>query len=119
MIAKDVVADVLLALAVCIVFASTIGVTVMRDPAQKLHYVSPASLVAPVLVALAVVVQMGWYENSAMTWMALFFMAATSPFLSHATIRAIRIRQKGDWRPGRAGGEPSGEAPSVEDGGRG
>ena len=27
------------------------------------------------------------------------FMVAAGPYLSHATIRAIRVRDRGDWRP--------------------
>jgi multisubunit Na+/H+ antiporter MnhG subunit len=47
-----------------------------------------------------VLVRSGWSENSAETWLALLFVAIGSPFLTHATIRATRIREKGDWRPG-------------------
>ncbi len=99
--ARDIVAGILLAMAVAVVSVSSVGVLVMRDPYQKLHFVTPAALVAPALVALAVLVQMGLYENSGETWLALLFMVIAGPFLSHATIRAIRVREKGDWRAGR------------------
>ena len=61
---RDVCADVLLGLAVVIVASASLGVLLMRDAYQKLHYVTPAALVAPVLVALAVLVRMGLYENT-------------------------------------------------------
>jgi len=99
---RDVCADVLLGLAVAIVLGASFGVLLMRDAYQKLHFVTPAALVAPVLVALAVLVQMGPQENSGETCLALFFMAIAGPYLSHATMRAIRVREKGDWRPGAA-----------------
>ncbi len=101
--ARDIVADILLAMAVAVVIGASLGVLVMRDPYQKLHFVTPAALVAPALVALAVLVQMGLYENTGETWLALLFMVIAGPFLSHATIRAIRVREKGDWRLGRDG----------------
>lgn len=104
--ARDIVADILLAMAVAVVIGASLGVLVMRDPYQKLHFVTPAALVAPALVALAVLVQMGLYENTGETWLALLFMVIAGPFLSHATIRAIRVREKGDWRLGQ-GGEPA------------
>lgn len=107
--AREVIADVLLGLAVSVVLACALGVLLMRQPEQKLHFVSPASVVAPMLVALAVVIRVGWYENSAMTWLALFFMAGTTPFLSHATIRAMRVREAGDWRPSRRASSPGDE----------
>jgi multisubunit Na+/H+ antiporter MnhG subunit len=103
---RDVAADVLLGLAVVIVAGASLGVLLMRDAYQKLHFVTPAALVAPVLVALAVLVQMGLYENTGETCLALFFMVIAGPYLSHATIRAIRVREQAEWRPGRAGQTP-------------
>jgi multisubunit Na+/H+ antiporter MnhG subunit len=101
--ARDIVTDVLLGLAVAVVISASVGVLVMRDPYQKLHFVTPAALIAPVLVTLAVLVRMGLSENTGETCLALLFMVAAGPFLSHATVRAIRVREKGDWRPGRGG----------------
>ena len=100
MIVKDVFADVLLGAAVLIVAGAAVGVLLMRDAYQKLHFVTPAALVAPFLVALAVLVQMGWDENTGETCLALFFLVIAGPYLSHATMRAIRVRETGDWRPG-------------------
>jgi multisubunit Na+/H+ antiporter MnhG subunit len=111
--ARQVVADVLLGLAVVITLGASVGVLVMRDAYQKLHFVTPAALVAPFLVALAIFVQMGLVENTGETFLALLFMVIAGPFLSHATIRAIRVRATGDWRlregPGEAGRAAGGE----------
>jgi multicomponent Na+:H+ antiporter subunit G len=97
-IVRDIVADVLLGLAVLTVLSASAGVLVMRDAYQKLHFVTPAALVAPVLVTAAIFVQMGLSENTGETCLALLFMMIAGPFLSHATVRAIRVREKGDWR---------------------
>jgi multisubunit Na+/H+ antiporter MnhG subunit len=107
---KQVAADVCLAGAVFLVLTSSLGVLLMRTPVDKVHFVTPVTVVAPILVAMAVIIRMGWYENSAMTWLALFFMTATGPFLSHATVRAMRIREAGDWRPGKGGTPGQGRA---------
>jgi multisubunit Na+/H+ antiporter MnhG subunit len=106
---KGVVSDILLGLAVAIVLGASVGVLVMRDAYQKLHFVTPAALVAPALVAAAVFVQAGLYENTGETLVALLFMIIAGPFLSHATIRAIRVREKGDWRPRQHPRMPGGE----------
>jgi multisubunit Na+/H+ antiporter MnhG subunit len=98
--ARDVSSDVLLGLAVAIVLGASLGVLLMRDAYQKLHFVTPAALVAPVLVALAVLVQTGLDENTGETCVALLFLAIGGPYLSHATMRGIRVREEGDWRPG-------------------
>jgi multisubunit Na+/H+ antiporter MnhG subunit len=97
--AQDIVSDILLGLAVVIVAGASVGVLAMRDAYQKLHFVTPAALVAPALVALAILAQVGVYENAGESFLALLFMIIAGPFLSHATIRAIRVREEGDWRP--------------------
>ena len=106
---QAVVVDILLALAVVVVLASSLGVLVMRDVYQKLHFVTPVGLIAPVLVALAVLVQEGFSENTVETWLAVLFLVVASPFLTHATIRAARIREAGDWRRSSDGDTPTRE----------
>ena len=103
---REVFADVLLGLAAAIVLASSLGILLMRGVYRKLHFVTPVALVAPVLVAVAVFVQEGLDENTGETLLALMFLVIAGPFLTHATIRAARIREKGDWRPGQGGQAP-------------
>jgi multisubunit Na+/H+ antiporter MnhG subunit len=97
-VTREIVTDVLLALAVLVVAASAVGIVAMKDAYARLHFVTPAAVVAPFLVALAVFVRQGLDENTGETLVALFFMMAAGPYLSHATIRAIRVREHGDWR---------------------
>jgi len=89
---REVVTDALLALATLTVVLSSVGIAVMPDAAARLHYVTPAAVVAPALVTLAVFVREVLDSNTGMTVIALVFMVAVSPYLSHATIRAIRAR---------------------------
>lgn len=96
--ARTIIADILLGAAAVVVVISSIGVLVMRNAYRKLHYVTPAAIVAPFLVGLAILAQSGWSINSLMTWLALLFIVIAAPVLSHATIRAARIRDTGDWR---------------------
>ena len=112
--AHAIVADVLLGLAAVVVLASSAGILVMRDAYQRLHYVAPIAVVAPVIVALAVLVQSGWTENSGETWLGLLFMVAGGPFLAHATLRAARVRETGDWRPGAGRGGLRGRSPDRQ-----
>ena len=109
---REIITDVLLALAVLTVAASAVGVAVVPDAYARLHYVTPAAVVAPVLVALAVFVTEGLDVNTGETVVALVFMIAAAPFLSHATIRAIRVRELGDWR-GRPPEKPAEDAPEA------
>jgi multisubunit Na+/H+ antiporter MnhG subunit len=97
-VTREIVTDALLALAVLTVAASAVGVLAMKDAAARLHFVTPAAVIAPVFVAAAVFVRQGLDENTGETLVALFFMIVAGPYLTHATIRAIRIREHGDWR---------------------
>ncbi len=108
--AREIAVDMLLGLAVVLALGSSLGVLVMREAAQKLHYVAPLSVVVPVLTGLAVLVHAGWTAGSAQTWLAVLVLVLASPIVSHATIRAARIRSDGDWR---GSGQP-GEHPGNE-----
>src|SRR5262249_51356237 len=55
----DVVAAVLVVLAVLVGVLSCIGVLMSRNAYDSLHYTSPASVVSPVLLAIAVVIEEG------------------------------------------------------------
>lgn len=112
---REITADVFLGLAAAIVIVSSLGVLVMRDVYQKLHFVSPAALVSPVLVTLAVWLHAGNTVTTLEAMLALLFIVIAGPFLTHATIRAARIRQTGDWRGRRAGHAP----PAVGEGKQG
>jgi multicomponent Na+:H+ antiporter subunit G len=99
-IIKEILTDALLGLAAAIVLVSSAGVLLMRGAYDKLHFVTPAALVAPVLVTMAVLVHAGFSATTTEALVALLFMVIAGPFLTHATIRAARVRERGDWRPG-------------------
>jgi multicomponent Na+:H+ antiporter subunit G len=99
-IIREIFTDALLGLAAAIVLVSSAGVLLMRGAYDKLHFVTPAALVAPVLVALAVLVHAGFSATTTEVLVVLLFMVIAGPFLTHATIRAARVRERGDWRSG-------------------
>jgi monovalent cation/proton antiporter MnhG/PhaG subunit len=99
-IIREIVTDALLGLAAAVVIVSSVGLLVMRGVYDKLHFVTPVALVAPILVTLAVLVHAGLSATTTETLLALLFLMIAGPFLTHATIRAARVRERGDWRPG-------------------
>jgi monovalent cation/proton antiporter MnhG/PhaG subunit len=105
---RQIAVDVLLSLAVVVALASVLGVAVMPDVYQKLHYVTPLATVAPMLIGLTIVVQSGWTAVAAQTWLVIFVVMA-GPVVSHATIRAAKIRADGDWRVRSQQGAAPGE----------
>lgn len=90
---REIVTDALLALAVGLTAASAVGVLVMKDAAARLHYVAPATVVAPLFLAAAVFVREGLNQNTGETLLAVGFMVAAGPYLSHATLRAMHRRE--------------------------
>jgi multisubunit Na+/H+ antiporter MnhG subunit len=83
----------LLALAVLVELICCAGILAMRTPLQRLHFVGPAAMVCPVLVALAVAVSKNPLSGAGLK--ALFIaavMVVFAPVLSHATGRAALVR---------------------------
>jgi multicomponent Na+:H+ antiporter subunit G len=91
---QTVAADVCLGLAAAIVLGSAAGVLAMPGAFRKLHFITPAALVAPVLVVLAVFIRSGLTENTGESLVALVFILISGPYLTHATARAIRAREQ-------------------------
>jgi monovalent cation/proton antiporter MnhG/PhaG subunit len=107
--AAELAVAALLALGVAVTWLSCLGVLVMRDPYDRLHYTAPASALAPVLIAAAVVVEEGLSAAGIKAVLVALVLVGTNPVLGHATARAARIREYGQWRitdAEREGGGP-------------
>jgi monovalent cation/proton antiporter MnhG/PhaG subunit len=76
---------------------SCIGVLVMPNVFDRLHYTAPASTVGAFGIALSVVVEEGWSAASVKSMFVFVLLVFTNPVLTHATARAARIRQFGHW----------------------
>jgi multicomponent Na+:H+ antiporter subunit G len=87
----------LLVVGVAAALLSCLGVLVMRDAYDRLHYTAPAATLAPVLLAAAVVLEEGLSAVGVKALLVALVLVATNPVLSHATARAARIRQFGHW----------------------
>jgi multicomponent Na+:H+ antiporter subunit G len=95
---RDVVVAVLLGVAGVSVVISCLGVLVMRDPLDRLHFTAPAGVLAPVAVAAAVLVEEPLSSAGIKAVIVALLLIVTTPVLSHATARAARIREHGRWR---------------------
>jgi multicomponent Na+:H+ antiporter subunit G len=103
----DFVEYALLALAVVITLLGCIGVLVMLDLYARMHYISLATSVGIVLLALAVAVQEVAQPSTGKAIIAALLVAFTGPLLNHATARAARTHRLGHW----AGPENAPETP--------
>jgi multicomponent Na+:H+ antiporter subunit G len=89
----------LLAVGVMVQLLCVLGVLLAGDAYDRLHFTGPASTIAPMAFALAVVLDEGPLSQagikSLLVALSLVFL---NGILVHATARALRIREHGRWR---------------------
>ena len=94
---RAIAVDVLLGVGVASILLSTLGVLFMRDALDRLHFTAPASTLAPVCLAAAVLVEEPLSSAAVKAVLVAAAIVLTTPVLSHATARAARIREEGSW----------------------
>jgi multisubunit Na+/H+ antiporter MnhG subunit len=97
--ARHVLAIVLLVGGVSIEVLAVLGVVVMRDALDRLHYVGLAGFGA-LLVGGAIMLRAGFSLIGDKAVLTGFLLVLVSPVLVHTTARSLRIRAHGDWREG-------------------
>jgi monovalent cation/proton antiporter MnhG/PhaG subunit len=94
---RELVVAVLLVVGVSVTLLSCVGVLVMRDAYDRLHYTAPATTIAPLAIAAAIVVEEKLSAAGIKALLVALLLLVTNPVLTHATARAGRIRQFGEW----------------------
>jgi monovalent cation/proton antiporter MnhG/PhaG subunit len=89
---------VLLVLGVGVELACCVGVLVMRDAYDRLHYTAPATTIGPLAIAAAIVLQESLSAAGIKALLVALALLITNPVLTHATARAARVRELGEWR---------------------
>jgi multisubunit Na+/H+ antiporter MnhG subunit len=104
MTVRHLAATVLLVGGCSLQLIAVLGLAVMRNAYDRLHYVGLAGYGA-LLIGVAILVRQSFslLGNKALLTGAV--LALFGPVLAHATARSLRIREHGDWRhpPHRAG----------------
>lgn len=99
MSAANIAVEVLLGITVAVAWLSCVGMLVMDDVLDALHYLAPVTTVASFALLAAVVVAEGAGQAVMKTILICIVLLLINAVLSHATARAYRIREKGDWKP--------------------
>lgn len=81
-----------------------VGVARMREALDRLHYTS-ASVLAAVLIALAILVDEGFSMIADKALLLVAFLLVSSPVAIQVLARAIRVSERGELDP---------EGPDVE-----
>jgi multisubunit Na+/H+ antiporter MnhG subunit len=94
----DVVVALLVGIAVLVAVLSCLGVLLASDAYDGLHYTAPASVLSPVLIAIAVVIEEGIGSQAGIkSILVALLLIVLNTVLVHATARAARIRKRGRW----------------------
>jgi len=93
----EVVVAILLALGVASALLGAVGILATRDPYDQLHFTGPATVIGPIAIAAAVLVEEPLSSAGIKAVLVAIVMVSTGPILLHATARAARIREHGRW----------------------
>ena len=95
-----VATDVLVAFGTLVVVLSVVGLFAMRDAIDRLHYAGPVATLAPLAIALAIAIEDGLTSQAGLKSIVVALtIAATSPIVTYATLRAIQTRRLGRPEP--------------------
>jgi multisubunit Na+/H+ antiporter MnhG subunit len=114
-----IITGILLGTAVLLAILCSLGLLVMRNPYQRLQFSAPVVGVSIMLIVAAVWVEDAEWQSRIKATLIALILFFTNAILSHATARAIRIREVGHWPATEdehvpiVGGQ--GEAGKVED----
>lgn len=99
MSAGAIAVESLLAVSAAAVWVGCLGVVAMRNQYERLHFMAPMSTVSVAAILAAVVVQEGWGQAAIKMSLILLALVFTNAVLAHATARAARVRDLGQWQP--------------------
>jgi monovalent cation/proton antiporter MnhG/PhaG subunit len=99
MSAATIAIEVFVWVTVAITMLSCLGLAVMKNVFERLHYMAPVSAVSAFSLLIAVILQHGWGQATIKMILIAAILFLMNPVLAHATARAARVRQFRDWVP--------------------
>lgn len=96
---SHVAATVLLVAGVALQLFAVLGMVVMRNPFDRLHYVGLAGYGA-LLIGISILVRESWSLIGDKALATGAVLVLIGPVLVHTTMRSLRTRDRGDWRQG-------------------
>jgi monovalent cation/proton antiporter MnhG/PhaG subunit len=91
--------DALLAIAVVVTVLSAVGLAVMRDPYQKLHFIAPPASLSVLCIVVALFIGEKDKLAAGKAVLIAFLLYFMNAVITHATARAHYVREKGAWPP--------------------
>ena len=95
----NAIQDIVLAAGVALQLLAVLGLTVMRNAYDRLHYVGVAAFGA-LLVGVSIVCRESFSLIGDKALVTGAWLVLAGPVVIHTTVRSLRTRALGDWRAG-------------------
>ncbi len=96
---KSMAIDILLAVGVLITLLSVLGMWRMRDPYQRMHYISAPAALSAACFTIAIFLQDGLKPEGFKALLTTLVLMGMNTAVTHAAARALRISETKDWNP--------------------
>ena len=96
---KAVAIYVLIAAAVIVTIVSVLGMVRVRDPYQRMHYISPPASLSSLFIAVAIFLERGLKPESFKAAFVVLILVGMNTIVTHSAARAFRISEIPDWDP--------------------
>ncbi len=96
---KGIAIVILLALGVLITLLSVLGMWRMRDPYQRMHYISAPAALSAGFFTIAIFLQDGLKPEAFKALITTFVLIGMNTAVTHAATRALRISEMKVWNP--------------------
>lgn len=99
MTGADIAVDVLLGIGLAAFLLTALGVLLIKDFYERVHFLAPGSLIGAIAIPAAVVVHEGLTVAGVKAILIAILLVWANPVISHVMLRAGRIRRKEQWQP--------------------
>lgn len=96
---KTIVIEAFLAAGVLTALLSVLGMARMRDPYQRMHYISPPASLSAMFITVAIFLQQGMKPESFKAVLVTLLLIAMNTIVTHEAARGFRIAEVEDWSP--------------------
>jgi monovalent cation/proton antiporter MnhG/PhaG subunit len=96
---KTHIISALLGLGVALSLVCCWGMLRMKDAYQQMHFMSPPASLAAIFITIAIFLQNGRKPESFKAVFIVLVLLAMNTFVTHATARCFRLRERVHWDP--------------------
>jgi monovalent cation/proton antiporter MnhG/PhaG subunit len=95
--AATIAVEVFLGIAVLSAWVCCIGILIMPNFYERLHYLATVTTISAFSILIAVVIEEGWGQATGKTILTCVLLLLVNAIVTHATARAARVRTLGHW----------------------